>query len=125
MTYVPYKKGTLWIPSGPNDTKHLFVIVTDKCEAGLHLIVNFTSIRGGVPYDPACVLAAGDHPAIKQPSYVYYAMADTQPADRLTKFVDLKYYQCGDDISDDLLARIVQGAEESDFVKKRIARYLG
>jgi len=122
MTYVPYKKGTLWIPSGNN--KHLFVILNDKCAAGCHLIVNVTSIYEGVPHDPACILEAGEHPAIKRKSYIRYDMADIQPADRLTKMTDLRYYQPGDDVSDALLSKIMDGSYETEFIKKRIAKYI-
>lgn len=122
--YAPYKKGTLWIPSGPNDTKHLFVVMNDKCDAGCHLIVNVTSINDGLPYDATCVLNAGDHPAITKSSYVFYALADIQSAERLTKMVRGWMYRPAADVSGAVFEKILAGFATSEQVKKRITKYI-
>lgn len=121
MPYVPYKKGTLLIPSGPG--KHLFAIISDKCANNQHLLVNVTSIQPGVAHDDACELAVGDHPFIKQPSYVAYRLAVIQHADKLTKFVDGWYYTQNTDISDALLQRMRDGVLKSKFVPKFVKTY--
>lgn len=123
MPYDPHKKGTIWIPTG--DTLHLFVIVNDKCENDCHLLINITSIRNGVPHDPACEVAAGEHPSVNHPSYVKYEMAQTYSVAHLQKMVAGWVYKiCDHDVSDELLARILDGAQQSDFIKKRILKYL-
>lgn len=122
--YAPYKKGTLWIPSGPNDTKHLFVVMNDRCSAGCHLIVNITSVNEGLPYDATCVLKAGDHPAITKPSYVFYALADIQTGERLTKMVRGWMYNPAADVSEAVFSAILAGFATSEQVKKRIANYI-
>lgn len=66
MAYVPYKKGTLLIPTG--NTKHLFVIVTDKCAESCHLLVNITSVRDGMEHDKTTIIEAGEHSFIKHRS---------------------------------------------------------
>lgn len=46
VAYQVLKKGTLLIPSGPThdpDKKHLFVVCTDACAEGRHLLVPINS----------------------------------------------------------------------------------
>lgn len=46
VAYQVLKKGTLLIPSGPThdpDKKHLFVVCTDVCAEGRHLLVPINS----------------------------------------------------------------------------------
>lgn len=121
MPYVPYKKGTLLIPTG--GTNHLFAIITDKCKQGSHLIVNFTTLRPNAKHDPSCIAEAGEHRFITQRSYALYRMADIQPADRLSRLVDARVYSTHDDISYDLLQRLCEGVEDSPFTARRIADY--
>jgi len=87
MPYVPYKKGTLLIPSGA-DGYHLFITVNEKCDEGQHLLINVTSLRDGAKYDDTCILEAGEHPFIKHKSYVVYRMAFIKPAASISKMVD-------------------------------------
>src|SRR5665213_3959999 len=94
MPYAPYQGGTLLIPTGPDH--HLFGIITPICENGCHLIVNFSSVRQGAQFDPACVVEAGEHDAIAHRSYAVYRMADIQCADRLGRMVDGWVYRRGE-----------------------------
>lgn len=123
MPYVPYRGGTLLIPSGPTGD-HLFAIATPACAAGLHVIVNITSVPDeGNFYDDTCVIEAGEHPFAKQPSYAYYGMADIQAAERLTRMVEGWVYRKHDDMSDALTQRIEDGILASRFTKRRIKVY--
>lgn len=121
MGYVPYKKGTLLIPTG--GTNHLFVIVTDKCQSNEHLLVNVTTIRPNIKHDPTCELKSGDHPFIKQDSYVEYRRAEIKAAAWLTKMVDGFVYRPNTDVTDTLLQLIRDGFEDSPFVSGRVLRY--
>lgn len=121
MPYVPYKNGTLLIPSG--NSEHLFVIVTDVCPAGSHLLVNFCSIKPQVRYDATCIVNPGEHPFIKHPSYMLYRMAEIQPAARLTKMVEGWMYKPGEDATDALVAKIRAGVAASRFTPQRIVDY--
>jgi hypothetical protein len=75
--FVPFKRATLLIPSGPAndaDRKHLFVLLTDHIEASgfeeKHaLLVNIASVPNGLPYDSTCILKPGEHRFIKHESY--------------------------------------------------------
>lgn len=121
MPYVPYKKGTVLIPSG--GTKHLFAIITDKCAAGEHLLVNLTSVRPGIKHDDTCEVSPGEHPFVKQESYVEYRHADILTAARISARVDDGTYTVHSDISDALLQAFRDGVEDSDNVKQRITKY--
>ena len=91
MLYVPYRRATLLVPSGPAhdpDQKHLFVLLTDPAhvqdyEAKQSLLVGVTTIHAGIPHDSACVLYAGDHAFIKHKSFVYYAEARIENSQKL------------------------------------------
>ncbi|MBY9067771.1 hypothetical protein K1X12_12735 [Hyphomonas sp. WL0036] len=124
MTYVPAKCGTLFIPSNIKDDKHLFFILNDACKQGCHLLVNVTSIYEGVHFDPACVVEVGEHPFIKHKSYMNYRLADVHVSARLTKMVGLRYFTPGDAASEELVEKILKGAEASDYIPKRILKYL-
>ncbi len=124
MPYVPSKNGTLLIPSGVDDTKHLFFIVTKKCAKGDHLLVNVTTIYDGVPHDDTCVVGAGEHPFIKHPSYINYRVAERMSAELIEKRVGQWYFKPDADASEELIKRILNGFENSDFTKKRILDYL-
>jgi len=121
MAYVPYKKGTVLIPAGP--TKHLFAIITDKCPAGEHLLVNLTSIRAGIKHDSTCEVRAGDHPFVKHNSYVDYRRAETMTAARIAARVDDGTFSVHDDLSDALLQAFRDGVEDSEDVKQRVTDY--
>jgi hypothetical protein len=121
MTYVPYKKGTLLIPTGGKN--HLFAIITEKCPQGEHLIVNVTSVNAGISHDTTCILDIGDHPFIRRQSYVEYRRADIVSAAHMTKMVDSRVYQTSADISANVLQLLCDGIEDSPFVKRRILNY--
>ncbi len=124
MPYEPYKNGTLLIPSGPADSKHLFVVVTDKCDQGKHLLLNFTTVRPNLQYDATCVVEPGEHQFIRAQSYVAYRYAQIQDADRLARFVDNRYYQSSDDAPSALVERMIAGAFASDFTPNFVLDYL-
>ncbi len=121
MAYVPYKKGTVLIPTG--GTKHLFVILTDKCPAGEHLLVNVSSIKPNMKHDTTCIVNAGEHRFITKDSYVEYRRAEIIAAARLSKLVDTFVYTAHDDVTDDLLLAIRDGVEDSPFTARRILNY--
>ena len=81
MLFVPYRRTTLLVPSGPAyvpDQTHLFILLTDPAQVfeydGRHsLFVDVTTIHTGIPHDPSCELHADDHSFIKHKSFVFYA----------------------------------------------------
>jgi hypothetical protein len=127
MPYVPFKKGTLLIPSGAKnglEAKHLFGILTDRCAEGQHLLVGVTTLYPDAPHDPACIMAAGEHRFIVHDSYALYRMAQIQPAERLSKMVDGWLYSEHDTLSDELLTKLIDGVAASRFVPRYVKNYL-
>lgn len=121
MTYVPQKKGTLLIPSGPGN--HLFAIITDKCAQEQHLLVNVSTIRKGVWHDPTTIVKAGEHLFCKDDSSVEYRFAIIERADKLTRMVAKKFYHPHSDISDGLLQAFLDGVEDSDHTPQYVLDY--
>jgi len=122
MAYSPYRKGTLLIPTG--GTKHLFIIVTDRCDEGCHLLVNLSTVKGGF-HDQTCILEPGCHRFISEKSYAVYRLAEIQPATRLSKMVDGWVYSTHDDASEDLANQIMAGVCVSPHTPRRIKNYIG
>ena len=90
--FVPYRRATLLVPSGPahdSDQKHLFIVLTDPAQVLGYdekhsLLVGVSTIHQSVAHDPACELFAGDHPFIRHKSYVYYAEARIEASQNLS-----------------------------------------
>ena len=124
MTYQPARCGTLLIPTGPAGD-HLFVITTDACRDGRHLLVNLSTIRPGTFHDTTCELQIGEHPFVTAPSYVVYRGAMIQPAERLSRMVDGWVYKAHQDATEQLTARMLAGVGASKFTPRHIKNYLG
>ena len=126
MPYVPARGHTLLIPSGTSnnpDQNHLFVIITERCPANRHLLVNLTSIRPGVHHDPACIVEIGEHPFVTSQSYIVYRLARTDHAAHLTRCVDGWIFRQREDVPQDLLQRICDGVLQSEFIKRADRSY--
>lgn len=120
-TYKPYKKAGFLAPV--NDIHHLYAVMNDTCADGQCLIVNITSIKPGRYHDQSCVLDVGDHPFIRNPSYILYRRAETAPAARIGRHMDIKLYIRKEDWRDAVFQRIVDGLHLSEDVELRIVRY--
>lgn len=121
MPYSAGKGKTLLIASGIHrdpDRKHLFITLTNSCPDGNHLLVPVCSVVPGRHYDPACEIAPGEHEFIKKASYVEYRYAGTRHTGHITKCVDGWEFQQKASISQDLLDRVFEGVENSDFIPK-------
>lgn len=123
MVYVPARCDTVMIPTG-HAGDHLFVITTDACPAGQHLLVNLTSVRDGRHTDATCIVEPGEHPFITQQSYVLYRAAQIQGANRLGVMVDGWVYRCGQRATDELTDRILAGFFTSPFTPRFVKSYL-
>ena len=115
--------GTLLIPSGPGNTKHLHIILTDKCDDGQHLLVGLSSIKPGRPYDDACEVEVGDHRFVSKRSYVEYRLTKRDRASHLSKCVKGWTFTPHDDVTDALLNRICDGLLISKFISQGMRRY--
>lgn len=126
MPYIPGRGHTLLIPSGTSndpDKKHLFVIVTECSQDGGHLLVNFSTIREGVYFDPACIVEPGEHPFITVRSYIEYRLARRDMAIHLQRCVDGWLFQKKDDCDQALLNKISAGVAQSIHISKSMRAY--
>jgi len=113
------------VPSGPAhdpDKKHLFIVLTDPCPtAGDVLMVNVSSVRPG--HDTACQLFVGDHPFIKRDSFIEYALARIELAQKIQNGVTNGALAPRADLDKAIFARVCHGLTVSRFVKPRVVAY--
>jgi hypothetical protein len=72
-------------------------------------MVNATTLREGVPYDPACVVEAGEHAFIKHRSYLAYRHMRVDTSTHVEHMVRSGAWTARDPCSPDLLHRIAAG----------------
>ncbi len=128
--FVPFRRATLLIPSGPQQNpnqKHLFILLTDPVptEAGSKdvLLVGVSSVRSGLPHDPTCLLYAGDHQFIVQPSYANYRMARIEGAQKLINGVKQGMFTPKDILADEIFARVCHGLTMSRHTAPKILTF--
>jgi hypothetical protein len=120
--FLPLKRATVLIPSGPEgdeNRKHLFILLTDpyRDESGSNqvLLVSISTIRPGLPHDASCLLYPGDHEFVKTESYVLYQKSRLENAERLMQGVKNGLFVPQSPIDTSIFARICKGLEESRF----------
>jgi len=112
------KGETYLIQSGPEF--HLFVVVTEEDAAGMHILVNVTSIDPDIVHDETCELDVGDHPFIKKPSYAAYEFAIERHKNLVDRHAKLKVYKPHTNASDALVSKICEGIKKSKFTPRGI-----
>jgi hypothetical protein len=124
-TYQPAKKHTLHIlgtgPSHDPDRGHLYVVLTNECDANKHLIVPVCTKRYGS--DNTCLLGAGDHDFIKHESFVSYDRAEEISSIKIIEMVkngDITYRGL---LDEKVFALVAIGVEKSMRVKPKIKSY--
>lgn len=128
--FVPLKRATLLVPSGPSgdpERKHLFILLTDPCEneEGVQavLMVSLSSVKPGLPHDPSCVLKAGDHPFVKRDSFVVYGKARIEDAQKLLRGVKDGKLVPHDTVTPEVFARICDGLLRSPRTAPRLLQF--
>lgn len=129
--FVPFKRATLLIPSGPAndaDRKHLFVLLTESIEASGFdgkqvLLVNSASVPNGFSFDTTCILNPGEHRFIKHESHVYYAKARIEAANALLRGVKSGQLIPHEIMDHALVKRICDGLQQSPHTTPRILRF--
>ena len=124
--FLPVRRATLLIPSGPS--KHLFILLTDPTEypAGgreHNLIVGLSSVRAGLPHDPTCILYPGDHSFIKHESYVNYYYARVEETSKLLSGEKQGLFTQKDTLDSSIFARVCQGLTESRHTAPNVLRF--
>lgn len=121
--FLPLRRATLLIPSGPATDlarKHLFILLTDPCPESdggdkCVLMVSLSSVRPPMPYDSTCILRAGDHPFVKNDSYVVYQRSRIEAANKLLDGVKQGVLIPQQTMDATVFARICKGLEESQL----------
>jgi len=119
------KKKTFWKLDG-NGIKHLRFIISDIDPDGNILVVNMTTIPTEFKnnyYDKSCILNKGEHPKIKHKSYIKYSKAEEINFECLTKMNLKKIIVFKEDINNELLLKIQNGARSSKFLAKKFRKY--
>lgn len=127
--FLPLRRATLLVPSGPEGDlarRHLFVLLTDPCseiDGGEKcvLLVSLSSVRPQIPHDATCILYPGDHPFVKNESYVVYQRGRIESANKLLDGVSKGVLLPQDTLESAVFARIGKGLEES---RRTPPRYL-
>jgi len=128
--FLPFKRATLLVPSGPEhdpNRKHLFTLLTDpvdhEAEEKVVLMVSISSVRPGIPYDSTCILCPGDHPFVQRESFVLYARARIEETDKLLRGIKNGALIGYDPMDSGVFARICRGVEESQFTPMKILKF--
>ncbi len=94
---------------------HLWMVLSDPAlNANQVLIVSLTT--WGKDDDPACVLNVGDHPFVRQKSFIKYTHAKVVTDQQLEEFRARGQIQVQAPLSADVLKRVRDGAAESRFM---------
>ena len=127
MPFSVVKKGTILIPSGTSydpGKMHLFVVCTDACANGRHLLVPVASWTNDL-CDATCKLAKGEHPFITHPSYILYRKARIEAVADLVVGVEQKILSPHDAMNGQTFLRIVTGVCKSSQTPRKIKIYAG
>jgi hypothetical protein len=93
---------------------HLWVVVSDPAADPDHVvIVNMTTDRG---IDRSCILNAGDHPFVVRQTCMRYDMARIVKNSELERFASSSTITVHERVSEEVLARIRQGAAASSQI---------
>lgn len=129
--FVPYRRATLLIPSGPAhdpDRKHLFVVLTDPAQVLEYtekhsLLVGIASVQPDLPHDSTCLLHAGDHEFIRHKSYVHYAQARIEPSQSILNGVKKGVLVPKAMLVEEIFVRVCKGIVESRFTARKIVSF--
>lgn len=112
------KNQTFLVPSGPD--KHLYVVITEADDSGMHILANITSVDPDISHDKSCCLSAGEHAFVNHDSYVAYEFAMQRHGAYIDKQVQVGNYIQKDDASAALVEKIRGGLKKSPFAKRGI-----
>jgi hypothetical protein len=125
--FVPVRRATLTIPSGPTGDptrEHLHILLTDPTgPERLVLLVSVCKVKTGFPHDATCYLYPGDHEFIRQQSYVFYARAQTQPEAKIVRGIQTGDFRGQQTLADEIMARVCRGLMESPHTKPSIRTF--
>ncbi len=112
-----------FLRSDGSGKKHLKIVISDPDAEDMVLVVSVSSITQKYRYDDSCELNAEDHPWIKHQSFIAY-----QHCTELNRTRILNEHFHGEiimkeDITDELLRRIQDGAKKTKFLALKYKKY--
>lgn len=125
MAYVAARCHALLMPSGTSHDphkKHLFVVCTDVCGDGKHLIVSITGWTNHL-CDGTTKLAPGCHRFVNKDSYVFYRKARIETAAALTAGVDSGQFVLDDPMDATIVAAIMKVVCDSIQTPRKVKIY--
>ena len=87
------------------------------------LVVNATTFYNTGQEDTSCLLNKGDHKKIPHRSYIAYRNAEEVNITKLLNDKMNRIINFNDNLSEEVLIRIQEGAKESRLLKKRFKKY--
>lgn len=113
------------MPSGtyhdPN-LKHLFIVCTDACPEGNHIVVSITGWTNDL-CDGTTRLGKDDHPFLYKDSYVLYRKARIEHCSVLTKGVEGGTFEEKDAIDEAWVLKIMVGLCKSKQTPRKVKKY--
>lgn len=120
---MPHALGDCFlIPSGGKN--HLFTIVLGPelldgyGQNEQVVLVSVTTIKPDAPYDPACVLRAGDHPFITHDSYVLYRKPEIRTVQEVDRMIETMGWQPREACTPEVYRRIMAGLHASKLMPR-------
>jgi hypothetical protein len=129
MGYIASKCHTMLMPSGTYHDpgrKHLFIVCTDVCPMGKHLIVSVTGWTNDL-CDGTTRISPRDrvHQFITKDSYVFYRKARIESAAVLSLGVDQGTFVSHDPINEAFRLKILEGICASKQTPRKVKIYAG
>lgn len=88
-------------------------------------MVGVTTLRPGLPYDPACVLKAGDHPFVQHDSFLAYRYLRVDSLGHAQAMVNSGIWKWQAPCSETLLRAALHGLSQSRLVPRAMKGVLG
>jgi len=105
--------------------KHLRIVISNMADNGRALVIPISTVHSKTQlYDKSCILYKGEHSFLtEEKSYAFYGRAEAlsqKDLDELSRYGKLIVYE---DVSDDLLKRLQDGARKSDQLPQYLMKY--
>lgn len=117
-----YAGAAYLVPSGPNEKKHLHVVLVNPNSFGMVIWVCACSVKSGIYYDDSCILQANSHEFIKSKSFVAYNFTSSVHSEHIRKMVEKHYYIKQPDVTFDILESICEGLKSTEEAPKGVRR---
>jgi hypothetical protein len=113
------------MPSGTYDDpdrKHLFVVCTDECDEGNHILVSITGWTNHL-CDATTRLGKGDHPYLYKDSYIFYRKARIESSATILAGIESGAFDEHDPMPDTWVKKIMDGICKSIHTPRKVKKY--